>query len=74
MGFFGRGEKLDGEQAEELARIEGGGIPSRAQERLKALGRPADPETARGGSLYTTGLSVNEFALLDRLGPSRSRR
>ncbi len=69
MGFFGRGEELDGEQAEELARIEGGGIPSRAQERLKDLRPPAHPQTAAGGPLFTTGLSVNEFALLDRLGP-----
>jgi uncharacterized protein YbjQ (UPF0145 family) len=61
MGFFGRGEGQDGEQAEELARIEGGGIPTRAEERLKALGTD--------GALFTSGLSVNEFALLGRLGP-----
>jgi uncharacterized protein YbjQ (UPF0145 family) len=61
MGFFARSEEQDGERSEELARIEGGGIPSRAEERLKALGT--------GGSLFTSGLSVNEFALLDRLGP-----
>jgi uncharacterized protein YbjQ (UPF0145 family) len=64
MGFFGRAEELAGEQAEELARIEGGGIPSRAEQRLKDL-RPSTP----GGSLFTSGLSVNEFALLNRLGP-----
>jgi uncharacterized protein YbjQ (UPF0145 family) len=62
MGFFARGGgQDDGEQSEELARIEGGGIPSRAEARLKALGQD--------GSLFTSGLSVNEFALLKRLGP-----
>ena len=62
MGFFARGGgEDDAERSEELARIEAGGIPSRAEERLKALGR--------GGSLFTSGLSVREFALLDRLGP-----
>ncbi len=62
MGFFARGGGADdGQQSDELARIEGGGIPSRAEARLKALGS--------GGSLYTSGLSVNEFALLDRMGP-----
>jgi uncharacterized protein YbjQ (UPF0145 family) len=61
MGFFSRGKDEDGEQAEALARIEAGGIPPRAQERLRALGTD--------GSLFTSGLSVNEFALLDRLGP-----
>jgi uncharacterized protein YbjQ (UPF0145 family) len=60
MGFFARkGE--DGERAEALARIEAGGIPPRAQERLRALGTE--------GGLFTSGLSVNEFALLDKLGP-----
>src|SRR5690348_1234325 len=61
MGFFSRGKDENGEQAEALARIEAGGIPPRAQERLRALG--AD------GSLFTSGLSVNEFALLGKLGP-----
>lgn len=61
MGFFGRGEDGDAEQAQSLARIEDGGIPSAAETRLQAL--------ARGGSLFTSGLSVNEFALLDLLGP-----
>lgn len=33
MGFFGRGGgQDDGQQSEELARIEGGGIPSGAEE------------------------------------------
>jgi uncharacterized protein YbjQ (UPF0145 family) len=61
MGFFARGGQDDGEQSEALARIEAGGIPVEAEERLKALGR--------GESLFTSGLSVNEFALLGRMGP-----
>jgi uncharacterized protein YbjQ (UPF0145 family) len=62
MGFFARGGgQDDGEQADTLARIEAGGIPAEAEERLKALGR--------GESLFTSGLSVNEFALLGRMGP-----
>ncbi len=61
MGFFGRGSDGEAEEAESLARIESGGIPRRAQERLQALGAE--------GSLFTSGLSVNEFALLNRLGP-----
>jgi hypothetical protein len=61
MGFFRRGEGEDGEHAESLARIEDGGVPPRAKARLQAL--------ATEGSLFTSGLSVNEFALLDRLGP-----
>ncbi|MGZ4230273.1 MAG: heavy metal-binding domain-containing protein [Solirubrobacteraceae bacterium] len=61
MGFFRRGDDEDDEQAQALARIEAGGIPPRAQERLRALGA--------AGSMFTSGLSVNEFALLDKLGP-----
>jgi uncharacterized protein YbjQ (UPF0145 family) len=61
MGFFARGGGQDDEQSEALARIEAGGIPERAQERLKMLGH--------GGSMFTSGLSVKEFALLDRMGP-----
>jgi uncharacterized protein YbjQ (UPF0145 family) len=62
MGFFARRGEQDAEQqSDELARIEAGGIPTRAEERLKEL--------SRGGSLFTSGLSVNEYALLDRLGP-----
>jgi Putative heavy-metal-binding len=60
VGFFARDEDKDAEQ-ESLARIEAGGIPSGAQARLKML--------ATEGALFTSGLSVNEFALLDRLGP-----
>jgi uncharacterized protein YbjQ (UPF0145 family) len=61
MGFFARGGGQDDEQSEALARIEAGGIPLEAEERLKAL--------RVGGSLFTSGLSVNEFALLGRMGP-----
>jgi uncharacterized protein YbjQ (UPF0145 family) len=61
MGFFARGGEQDDEQSEALARIEAGGIPADAEERLKALGS--------GGSMFTSGLSVNEFALLGRMGP-----
>jgi len=61
MGFFGRGEEHEKEQSEGLARIEEGGIPTRAEERLKTL--------ATDATLFTSGLSVNEFALLGRLGP-----
>lgn len=58
MGFL-RGDE-DEEQDGELARIEAGGIPSGAEARLRDL---------RGGGLFTSGLSVNEFALLGRMGP-----
>lgn len=60
MGFFARGQDDDG-QSEALARIEAGGIPAEAEERLKAI--------RSGSSLFTSGLSVNEFALLGRMGP-----
>jgi uncharacterized protein YbjQ (UPF0145 family) len=49
------------EQAESLARIEAGGIPLAAERRLKVL------STGRGA--FTSSLSVNGYALLDRLGP-----
>ena len=62
MGFFRGGGEGDGGEAESLARVEAGGIPSRSAERLQAL--------AADGSLFTSELSVNEFALLDRLGPA----
>jgi uncharacterized protein YbjQ (UPF0145 family) len=62
MGFFSRGgDHVDEAQADALARIEAGGIPLGAQERLRAL--------SVEGSLFTSGLSVNEYALLHRLGP-----
>jgi hypothetical protein len=61
MGFFKRGDGSDAEQAQAAARIEEGSIPPRAKARLQAL--------ATERSLFTSGLSVNEFALLDRLGP-----
>jgi uncharacterized protein YbjQ (UPF0145 family) len=61
MGFFARGDGQDDEHSEALARIEAGGIPAEAEARLKALGS--------AGSLFTSGLSVNEFALLGRMGP-----
>ncbi|MBV9196159.1 MAG: heavy metal-binding domain-containing protein [Solirubrobacterales bacterium] len=59
MGFFGGGRKERPEAAEALARIEGGGIPVTAERRLRSL---------RKGGLFTSGLSVSEVALLDRLG------
>lgn len=61
MGFFDRRDDADPEHAESLQRIEGGGIPLGAERRLQALGADA--------SLFTSGLSVNEFALLRRMGP-----
>jgi uncharacterized protein YbjQ (UPF0145 family) len=75
MGFFRSAGRSDGEperdddapeghgteQADALARIEAGGIPLSAERRLKALGTD--------GSLFTSGLSVNEFSLLSALGP-----
>ncbi len=75
MGFFRSAGRSDGEpergddapegdradQADALARIEAGGIPLSAERRLKALGSD--------GSLFTSGLSVNEFSLLSALGP-----
>lgn len=61
MGFFAREDQVDEDRAESLARIEAGGIPTRAEERLRALTEPGSP--------FTSGLSVNEFALLNRMGP-----
>jgi len=61
VGFLGRAGGDDSESRESLERIESGGIPGAAQARLESL---------RGdGSLFTSGLSVNEFALLRQLGP-----
>ena len=61
MGFFRRDGDRDRERAASLARIEAGGIPPLAAERLRTL--------STEGTLFTSGLSVNEFALLGRLGP-----
>ncbi len=61
MGFFARRGEGDPGEDESLARVQGGGLPTRAQERLNAL--------ATDRSMFTSGLSVNEFALLGRLGP-----
>ena len=63
MGFFGRNadDEAPDEQRESLARIAEGGIPASAEARLRALGGD--------GSMFTSGLSVKEFALLDQLGP-----
>lgn len=62
-GLRRRGEEGDSEaaqtEAQELARIEAGGIPTRAQARLRELGVD--------GSMFTSGLSVKEFALLAQL-------
>ena len=57
MGFFQRreGEGEDGAPGG----IEDGGVPAGAEARCEDL----------SGSLFTSGLSVNEFALLGRLGP-----
>jgi uncharacterized protein YbjQ (UPF0145 family) len=49
------------EQAESLRRIEAGGIPVAADRRLRVL--------ATGGKAFTSGLSVGDYAMLDRLGP-----
>ena len=61
MGFFRRAGEEDAERPASLAAIESGGIPAEATARLRELGVD--------GSLFTSGLSVSEFALLDRLGP-----
>jgi hypothetical protein len=62
MGYFRRGQDPDPEQDEALERIEAGGITPKAQARLRAL--------AADGTMFTSGLSVTEFALLQRLGPT----
>jgi uncharacterized protein YbjQ (UPF0145 family) len=61
VGFFGLGQEDDSERRESLERVQNGGIPAGAQARLRAL--------RTDGSLFTSGLSVNEFALLRQLGP-----
>lgn len=62
MGFFDRRDEEDRDEAESLKRIESGRIPLGAERRLKALGGSA--------ALFTSGLSVNEFAVLRRMGPA----
>lgn len=63
MGFFDRSEDpgeravAGGEDAQTLARIRRGGVPLAAESRLRAL--------AMDGAMFTSGLSVSEFALLD---------
>ncbi|HWH11384.1 MAG TPA: heavy metal-binding domain-containing protein [Solirubrobacteraceae bacterium] len=54
-------ERREREQAESLTRIEAGGIPMSAERRLKVL--------STGNGAFTSGLSVGDYALLDRLGP-----
>lgn len=61
MGFFNHRADEGADQADARARIESGGIPAGAERRLQALGA--------GAGFFTSGLSVNEFALLKRLGP-----
>jgi Putative heavy-metal-binding len=61
LGFFNRNDDEDTDRAQSLERIESGGIPLGAERRLQELAAP--------GALYTSGLSVNEFALLRRMGP-----
>jgi uncharacterized protein YbjQ (UPF0145 family) len=61
LGFFDRRDDEDRDETASLERIENGGIPLEAERRLRGLGA--------GGSLFTSALSVNEFALLRRMGP-----
>jgi uncharacterized protein YbjQ (UPF0145 family) len=61
LGFFNRGDGEDREQDESLKRIENGGIPLGAERRLRDLGAE--------GSMFTSTLSVKEFALLREMGP-----
>lgn len=61
MSFFRRDEAEDPAADEARARIEAGGITPAAQARLQAL--------SVDGGMFTSGLSVSEFALLHRLGP-----
>ncbi|MEA2210672.1 MAG: hypothetical protein QOF83_620 [Solirubrobacteraceae bacterium] len=61
MSFFRRPDNETPEVDAARARIEAGGITPQAEARLKAL--------SVEGAMFTSGLSVSEFALLHRLGP-----
>jgi hypothetical protein len=61
VGLFRREQDADDDAAAARERIEAGGIPAGAEARLKRLGTD--------GGLFTSGVSVNEFALLHGLGP-----
>ena len=54
-----------GNRTKSLKRIESGGIPLGAEQRLRDLGAE--------GSMFTSGLSVKEFALLRQMGPQPHR-
>src|SRR4051794_3271886 len=62
----GRGDEDPGAQArreQDVARVQGGGIPLAAEERIREL--------AAGGTTFTSGFSVGDFALsrLDGVRP-----
>jgi uncharacterized protein YbjQ (UPF0145 family) len=69
MGFLerlmggGGGDDDDPRRAQDIERVAAGGIPFAAEERIREL--------AGGGTAFTSGLSVNDFALaqLDRVRP-----
>lgn len=61
MAFFNREDGGDREQDESLKRIEAGRIPLGAEQRLRGLGGE--------GAMFTSALSVKEFALLRQMGP-----
>ena len=56
-----RREAANVQQAASLAALERGELPLRAQQRLGEIGKP-------GGGLFTSDLSVGEFALVDAVG------
>ncbi len=62
-------EAQEREQAESLARIEGGGIPLSAERRLRELSG-AQRQDGEGGGVasFTSDLSINGFALCRQLG------
>src|SRR5918911_2711139 len=67
MGFLDRlrggGDEQDPQREADVARVEAGGIPLAAEERIREL--------AAGGTAFTSGLSVGDFALsrLDGVRP-----